>query len=276
MILTCPSCATRYFVKDDAVPSGGRSVRCASCGTEWRAALDASPLELTPEPADAAPGRPAPLPKAYRAKAAAKRQTREAVAVGVVWAGLAVLFVTVALAAVLFRVEVVKAFPRTNAAYAAARMPVNPTGLALEGVQGGPGLENGRQMLLVTGALRNIEAAARAPAPLRVSIYDKAGHRAVAQFVTPAGGAIAPGEARLFRAVFYDPPLNAAEFGVDFAWDAPAATRAAHGKTAGHAPAAPHAEAAPAPVTAHGPVAEAKALPSDSPYALHAAAHATH
>jgi predicted Zn finger-like uncharacterized protein len=35
MILTCPACDTKYVVKDDAIPPGGRSVRCASCKHSW-------------------------------------------------------------------------------------------------------------------------------------------------------------------------------------------------------------------------------------------------
>lgn len=35
MIATCPACGKRYRVPDDAVPAGGRSVRCAACGHGW-------------------------------------------------------------------------------------------------------------------------------------------------------------------------------------------------------------------------------------------------
>ena len=44
MILTCPACDTRYVVKDDAIPPGGRQVRCASCKHSWH--QDAGPLAL--------------------------------------------------------------------------------------------------------------------------------------------------------------------------------------------------------------------------------------
>lgn len=49
MILTCPSCGTRYVVKDGAVPPGGRTVRCAQCRHSWHQEPDD-----TPEPTDAA------------------------------------------------------------------------------------------------------------------------------------------------------------------------------------------------------------------------------
>ena len=35
MILTCPACGTNYTVKDGAIPSQGRNVRCAACKHSW-------------------------------------------------------------------------------------------------------------------------------------------------------------------------------------------------------------------------------------------------
>ena len=35
MILTCPECATGYFVEDDQIRAAGRTVRCAACGARW-------------------------------------------------------------------------------------------------------------------------------------------------------------------------------------------------------------------------------------------------
>jgi predicted Zn finger-like uncharacterized protein len=37
MIITCPSCATRYGVDATVFPSEGRRVKCANCGKRWHA-----------------------------------------------------------------------------------------------------------------------------------------------------------------------------------------------------------------------------------------------
>jgi predicted Zn finger-like uncharacterized protein len=44
MILICPACGTQYVVKDGAIPSQGRQVRCASCKHSWH--QDPEPLDL--------------------------------------------------------------------------------------------------------------------------------------------------------------------------------------------------------------------------------------
>ena len=56
MILTCPSCATQYVVKDGAIPPLGRQVRCASCKHSWHQDPEpASELQMGPEMQPAEP-----------------------------------------------------------------------------------------------------------------------------------------------------------------------------------------------------------------------------
>ncbi|WP_158916562.1 MJ0042-type zinc finger domain-containing protein [Caulobacter sp. S45] len=280
MILTCPHCATRYFVDEARLGPQGRTVRCAGCQQSWRAeAPEPEPLELTPEAdpdLEAAEKFPDDLPKTFRARVEAKRRTRRAVAAGAVWAALAAGLATLMLSAAIFRVQMVQLWPRTAGAYAALRMPVNPLGLAPDGVQAATDLQNGQAALTVTGAERNVDPGARAPAPLRVSLYDKAGHRLAQKIVRIAPGPIQAGESRPFRVSFLNPPLAGAQVGVDFVFEprARAVARPSPDAAKRIASAGPQLRARglalpTLPTTAAKP---ARSVPQGSPYALPAAA----
>ncbi|MEO8927339.1 MAG: MJ0042-type zinc finger domain-containing protein [Caulobacteraceae bacterium] len=63
--MTCPRCATRYFVADRQVGPDGRRVRCAECRELWIAQPTSEPAtgEEPPPP----PARPSAIPSMFAA-----------------------------------------------------------------------------------------------------------------------------------------------------------------------------------------------------------------
>lgn len=312
MILTCPECATSYFVDDDKIPSAGRSVRCANCGARWtaqpqpdleltatpeegavaREPTPLGPLKIEPTSVDELPGEA--LPKVFRAKADTERKVRQAATHGVVWAAAVAALVILAALAVVFRTDVVRAWPRSAAAYASIGMPVNTLGLVLEQVKAEPALRDGHAVLAISGQIRNIQDREATSPPLAISLLDKAGKSVATRSARPADPRIPPGETRHFAISVIDPPTTAHDLEVTFAAlprtpktkakpaahtePAHAAKPAAHPAEAHAAPAHPPRAMLAQPTAAKPaaglrpagapPPVEAKPLPPDSPYAL--------
>ncbi|HYF23009.1 MAG TPA: MJ0042-type zinc finger domain-containing protein [Caulobacteraceae bacterium] len=286
MILTCPECATRYFVEDDRLGANGRTVRCAGCHASWHARPD-EPLELVTDVAGAVarepisfkpsdevePLRAPELPKAFRAQIEAKKRRREAAVAGVVWAGLASSFAALLLGAYVFRVDVVKLYPKAAGAYAAAGLPVNPTGLEFEQVRASPA-PDGSPSVLVTGVLRNVEHEAASAPPIRVALLDAKGARLATELVRVSTGPIAPGKTQAFSVSVPDPKALAADVDLTFALElaerpkAEASPKARPEQTLHAAQAAPKLRPSLGVETHAAKPVDAAPLPASDPHAL--------
>ena len=285
-----------------ALQPDGRAVRCAPAARVGpRIQAPKKPLELaiepfgsawtTAEPA-AAVGRPhaeparrsrlSELPKVFRGRAQTRAKVREAAATGVVWAGLGGVLVLLLVAAVVLRQDIAQIWPRTAGVYAMAGLPVNLVGLTIEDQHAQPALKDGRAVLVVSGALRNIRDQAVAPPPLRVSLLNPAGRPVAVEIaVDPGGARIPPGEARRFVVNVLDPPVSASDVQIDFVMNGPrrkpvaqAATPAAATATAPAPALAGRGRAlipSPRPKPAQSQARNAP-LPQTSPYALQPAA----
>ncbi len=263
MILTCPECATRYFVPDESLGPAGRRVRCHACGHTWRAAAE-TPLDLVPPAAEtsdaalaefarrpeAAADLSAPeLPRAFRARAEQQRRLRRAAAHGAVWAGIGAAFVGLVAAGWLMRVDIVRTFPRAAAAYAAIGAPVNATGLEFEAVSA-RAAPNDPGSVLVAGAVRNVDRRAAAIPAVRVSLLNERGGRVASRVIAVQPDTLAPGAVQGFAVILPDPLAQAADVGVTFDFEAAPAPAPA--------PAAPAAEN----IDAEAPTGTASEQPS--------------
>lgn len=268
MILTCPECASRYFVDDSKVGSAGRVVRCASCGNRWTArneealdifdepsaaasageasmtALDANgvatasasaPDSDDEPPVSALPGEE--LPKVFRARADAERRLREATTTGVVWAGMAAAMAVMVVGALIFRIDMVRLWPTTAGAYASVGLPVNTVGLVIENIKAEPSLEDGHAAVTITGVMRNITEHAVIAPPLRVELRNAKDKRVAGRIAAAADPKIPPSEIRHFSITILDPPRTAKDLVIDFAVEpgAAKAVKAALKTSAPHA-----------------------------------------
>lgn len=261
MILTCPECATSYFVDDLRIPRLGRMVKCTTCGARWRAHQDRREPEREvpeddlivepprePEPVEddldfVAPVTPVRKPE--------KKKTPIGMAIA---AGVIVALGLSGGAAVLLRQQIAGMIPGTAPIFAAIGLPVNTIGLVLEGVKGKPMFQGGRPVWSVTGAVRNVRDEAIAAPPIRFSLLNAEGEEVATLVADALSARVPPGGVRYFAVTMPDPPAGAEKLRVGF-----------------ELPAKGEAHAAPAPAAAHPPEpAEAQPLPADSPDALHA------
>jgi predicted Zn finger-like uncharacterized protein len=238
MILTCPECATRYFVADDKVGAAGRTVKCASCGHRWTAVAEpdldlASPGEIplsevvkmraalrAAETENLAEAPAQEIPRIIRQRADNDRKVREAAAVGVVWAGMAATLAVLIALAVVFRGSVVDIWPSSAKAYASVGLPVNRVGLTLEQVKAEPTLQDGHAALSVSGVMRNVEDRTVMAPPLTVTLMSPEGKHIGGKIAAAQDPKVPPGETRHFSLVLLDPPANASTLEVAFVYDA--------------------------------------------------------
>lgn len=263
MILTCPECATSYFVDELRIPRGGRMVKCTNCGARWRAFQDPGEPEPSPPEDDLVvegPPPESPPPVAEDAVAAPEPRTRRKPAPPpkpkrspVLPIGLGVLAALAlgAGAAIVLRHQIAGAIPATAPVFAAVGLPVNTLGLVIEGVASKPGFQGGRPVLSVTGAIRNVRKDAVGAPPIRVSLLDRNGKVVAGVAAQPLNAKVPPGATRYFALSLLDPPSGAHD--LEVAFDPDAEVRAP----------SPPPPAAPPP-------AEAQPLPPGSPDALEA------
>ncbi len=216
IVLSCPSCSTRYRANPDAIGATGRRVRCASCGHVWTAEAEIPTVQAAPqvEPAAVAPAAPEPdsLPhKAFRARQERKRHTLSMAAAGGAWGGLLAACMVLFVCAWIFRVDVVTLWPRASSAYAAVGAEVNPYGFSVGELDIRRDVDHGVPLLVVEGDIHNFDRRARAVPGLRAILRDENGESLLEWQISMPAGDVLAGRRRAFSTVVSDPPPQAVE-----------------------------------------------------------------
>lgn len=260
MIVSCPTCSTRYTLSDESLGTDGRKVRCARCGHTWwqmpergdpDSVVPDAPTEIRPakpaKPAEKAAGKgKSKLPKPPRAKPARSTMIGFGV-LGVLVAG------TVA-GGYFGRDAIVRAWPPAALFYETIGMQAEPPGFGLElrNIRSEQKLEGGKTVLLLDGEIANITDIERALPPLRAITYG-AEHKPLQSWtIDPSAPALLPGAVVSFHHSQPDPgPVT--EVTITFGGPPPGLDAPATEKPAEKAPEKPAAAkpAAPAKPSGH-------------------------
>lgn len=220
IVLSCPSCSTRYRADPQAIGANGRRVRCASCSYVWTAevedpaelpALEPAPVAAEPEPEAVGTEADKPVHTAYRERQAKKRQKMSAAVAGGAWGGLAVAVALLVVASWIFRVDIVTLWPRASSAYAAIGSEVNPYGISVGELHVSHEVAHGVPLLIIEGAIHNYDRRSRDLPGLRAVLRDDHANTLLEWAVGLDGGAVRAGEERAFRTIVSDPPPQTVE-----------------------------------------------------------------
>jgi predicted Zn finger-like uncharacterized protein len=233
MILTCPSCATRYQADEAKFPPQGRQVRCAKCGQTWR-----QPGPLPEEPAAepelvaAAPQTPSDPPYQQETAPAAPMRSFAppqevrlgwVAALGVTagWVGLIGVVLLIGLAAVRYRQEISVIWPQSAGLYSSLGMNVNAHGIDFTHVNSHRQSEDGQLVLAVTGAIvNNGDRELPVPQTVIVTLSDANNHELYHWPFKPGAQTLKPKQSIPFFTRLSSPPAAARRLDVRFATDA--------------------------------------------------------
>jgi predicted Zn finger-like uncharacterized protein len=236
MIVSCPACATRYVVNPAALRATGRTVRCARCGHTWHQAPPAGWTPLPPPPPPPPLFEPAPAgaaepgesaasglaPDRYRSQLPALREPASGLfTVQRLYLALAVFVVLLVAGLVVFREQLVAAWPPAGRLYATIGWPAPKpwTDLTIHSNPANFKTVDDKRVLVVTGEITNSGPTTKTVPPLQLTLVDKASKAVVLQIPFHTDDAqLAPAASTGFTVQAVDPP---AEIAISISWVEP-------------------------------------------------------
>jgi predicted Zn finger-like uncharacterized protein len=216
MIITCPSCKTRYKVEPAQFGPMGRRVRCTGCAHVWTE----SPAADLPKVIDPAPatdhGRDGGATPRARERDEEPDQDRHRNPAG--WAILALVIVAIIIGGTLGRDAIITAWPAAERLYLALGSTPHPRGdgLTIKVLSHDRSIAGGRKFIVIKGEITNTSDEARDIPKLKVSLR-AADARALASWdFAAARPRLLPGQSSAFVTRYQDPPDGATGFEIDF------------------------------------------------------------
>ncbi|MBP2231997.1 putative Zn finger-like uncharacterized protein [Azospirillum agricola] len=210
MIVSCPSCSTRYTLSEASLGPGGRKVRCAKCGHLWWQRPEDEPdfaRMLADAPTEIRSSRPAESTGnggfAFH-KLGFSRPTRRTV---IGFAVLGLVLAGVAGGGFATRDTLVRAWPPLALLFETVGLPAEPpgAGLQLRSVRSEQKSENGATLLLIEGQILNESDSDRPVPRLRATSRD-AEHKTLQSWTMEASApTLRPGEVTTFHHSQPDP-----------------------------------------------------------------------
>ena len=249
MVITCPECGTSYRTDAASIGPNGRTVRCARCRETWfvpaadaapelaadRAALehdlatstdallaeaDGGARIVPPAPVGPATAVPAAAPGAdvvLRDQADAARLARRRRTIRWIWIAAALIALAGIITAYLNRQAIVNRQPETAALYNALGVEVRAGGLEIDPPTTRTSLVDGRAVISVDGAVRNLSGEAQ-PLPLiEFTLHGADGDPLAQWFVEPEQPRLGARARLPFTTQYADPPEGATSLRYRFA-----------------------------------------------------------
>lgn len=206
MIVTCPSCATRYLVDPVALGETGRMVRCARCTHAWTQA----PPEDMPKRVDVIrpPDEATLIPPGSNLPAIPERGASASPAG---WIALVLALVVVIGGVLAGRNQIVAAWPQAAQLYGLVGLPQETPaqGLELRNVQQSTFVENEQTIVVVSGEIANLSSQTVRLPNIVAQVMDKDERILESWVLTLASTQLGPGETIEFSDRFADPPKDA-------------------------------------------------------------------
>jgi predicted Zn finger-like uncharacterized protein len=213
MILTCPSCHTRYLADAAKFQPAGRTVRCANCGHSWhQQPPEDAPRKVTIDEAAQPEAMAAPLGDGPQ------RGGIDLVAL-VGWAVLLAVLAGVVYGAYAYRIEVVRAWPQAASLYEAVGITINTRGLEFRHVHYTREFDDGTHSLAVRGEILNVTDLPQTVPHIRVTLRDEAQNEIHSWTFPPPETVLDPGKSAGFTTRMTDPPVEARDMEVRFVED---------------------------------------------------------